>query len=102
MQIAIVYITHESKKHARTFGQQIVEGKLAACYNAFPINSLFWWNESLESADEWVTILKTSKESLSKLRKAAQKLHPYDIPCIISWEVEVNDDYGRWVRESIS
>lgn len=102
MQIALVYITHDSKEHASTFGQQIVSRKLAACYNAFPIQSMFWWKESLETADEWVTVFKTSVNHLPKLRRACHELHPYEVPCIMSWEVEVNNDYGNWVLESLS
>lgn len=101
MKIALVYITHETKKHACIFGQQIVERKLAACYNVFPIKSMFWWNQALESTDEWVTLLKTSKDSLPLLREAAQQLHPYQVPCIMSWEVEVNDEYGKWILASL-
>ncbi|MBP7238775.1 MAG: divalent cation tolerance protein CutA, partial [Saprospiraceae bacterium] len=27
--------------------------------------------------------------------------HPYDVPCIMSWSAEVNESYGKWMKEQL-
>ena len=35
------------------------------------------------------------------LRKEVEKIHPYDVPCIMKFDVEANTSYENWIRDSV-
>jgi periplasmic divalent cation tolerance protein len=80
----------------------IIEKKLAACSNVFPIQSTYFWNGILEQGQEYVLLLKTLPALEVSLRKVAEVLHAYDTPCLMSWTVNVNDAYGKWVEGQVT
>lgn len=99
MSFILIYTTHENKEEADKITSHLLEKKLVACANIFPINSTFWWLWKIERSDEVVTILKTKRENWEIVKKEIKKLHPYKIPCIIKIEVEANEEYENWIRE---
>ncbi len=82
-------------------GDTVIDQKLAACANFFPINSIFPWEGKKEQGEEFILILKTIPDLKSKLREFVEAHHPYDTPCIISWNVGVNEKYGKWIKETV-
>ncbi len=101
MGFIVVYITHESEAAAYALGKQLVEERLAACANAFPIRSAYHWQGTIEEAGEWVVLVKTVKENWDALRARVSTLHTYNIPCIMKFDVEANEAYERWIRKSV-
>jgi periplasmic divalent cation tolerance protein len=101
MAFCIIYITHSSKESARDLAGKLVAEKLAACANVFPIESMYWWEGIVEQDQEWVSIVKTIPELWVSLKKRAEILHPYDVPCIMKIEVEANEAYEKWIRENV-
>lgn len=97
--ILIVYTTHASIENAQSLVQQLINEHLIACANIFPIQSTYFWQAALQQEDEVVAILKTRPEYLNKLETAIKKLHTYELPCIVSWQAQANDDYEKWVYE---
>lgn len=83
-----VYITASSKEEARVISKALLEKKLAACVNMFPINSMYWWNEKIEEALEFALIVKTKSEKLKKLKEEVKKVHSYEVPCVCAFAVE--------------
>jgi periplasmic divalent cation tolerance protein len=82
-------------------GDTVIDQKLAACANIFPIHSVFPWKGSKETVEEYVLILKTMPDLKTKLRAFVEAHHPYDTPCVISWDVSVNEKYGMWIKETV-
>ena len=102
MEISLFYITVENEAEATSLGNLAIEQHLAACSNIFPIQSSFPWDNQLQQEKEIVLILKTIPPLVDALRSFIQEKHTYDVPCIIHWTVEVNEEYGRWVEEIVS
>ena len=100
MSILVIYITHENQSAAEKVGAALVREKLAACYNLFPIKSAYWWQGAVQSNDEWVTILKTTRERWNDLVRRTEELHPYEVPCILKIEAEANPAYEAWVTSA--
>ncbi len=98
MSFIIIYVTHESTEKAKTIASKLLEKKLIACANFFPISSAFWWKGKIENTNEIVSLLKTRKENWSKVKEEIEKLHPYETPCIMRIEVEANEKYEAWIR----
>jgi len=102
MAFAIVYITHEKKEDAQALAGALLDKKLIACANIFPITSAFWWQGAVQNEEEWVSIVKTRRDRWDRLREEVGRMHPFDVPCIMKIEVEANEDYERWIHESVA
>jgi periplasmic divalent cation tolerance protein len=99
----LVLTTCGSAEEARRIAQELVERRLAACVNIVPqIESVYRWKGEVESATEWLLIIKTTAEAFERLRHALGKLHSYDVPeCI---EIAIEDGsaaYLGWIGESV-
>jgi periplasmic divalent cation tolerance protein len=99
-----IYITCRDKEEAEKIGRHLVEKKLAACINIFPeMHSVYWWEGKVESAEEAVLVVKTSKKLADKVTEEVRKLHSYSVPCVIALPVvSGNPDYLKWIGESVS
>lgn len=97
MRFALIYITHPSEEKAREIGNHLVEKRLAACANIFPISIDYWWQGAIQQEGEWVSIVKTTLPLWEKLKEEVRKIHPYEVPCIVKVEAEANEEYYRWI-----
>ncbi len=98
---SVLYVTHPDEETARKLSRLLLEEKLIACANLFPIQSAYWWEGEVQTEGEWVSLLKTTSDLYPLVEQRLLKLHPYDTPCIIRTEVQANESYERWIRESV-
>jgi len=82
---AMVYVTAPDLEIARRIGRAIVEQRLAACANLWPVESTYRWKGALEDAHEVVLVFKTRKALVGRLIEAVSAIHPYEVPCIVSY-----------------
>jgi len=101
MTISIVYSLFGSEEEATIVLQDLLSFKMVACGNCFPCNSHFVWSQNIKNEKEWVLIVKTSQQLVSKVCEWLEKHHPYDIPAILSWTAEANERYARWVENQV-
>jgi periplasmic divalent cation tolerance protein len=97
MVFIIVYITHKNEKEARKVANYLLKKRLVACANIFPVKSIFRWNGKLEDTREVVTLVKTRKENWQMVKSEVEKIHPYEVPCIMKLSAEANADYEKWI-----
>ena len=98
MGFVIIYITHENAKEAQKVISHLLEKKLIACANTFPIKSAYWWQGEIASEDEVVSIVKTSKSNWERVKSEVERIHPYEVPCIIKIDVAANKAYEDWIE----
>jgi len=93
-----VYITCKDKKEAKRISKHLLEKRLIACSNMFPIESMYWWNNKINEDKEIAIIAKTTKNNFDKIKKEIKNIHSYEVPCVIAWDiVEGNKDYLDWM-----
>jgi periplasmic divalent cation tolerance protein len=81
---ALVMVTAPDLKTGRLLAKAVLHGRLAACANIIPkIESLYWWDEKLETASEVLILFKTTRARLEQLEKVVLATHPYDTPEIM-------------------
>jgi periplasmic divalent cation tolerance protein len=97
----LVYITNPDKKTAQRVGKYLVEKRLCACVNIFPIESYYWWQGEIEKAKEWVIIAKTLEKNYDKIKKEIKRIHPYTAPCLLKINAEANKEYLNWLKAEI-
>jgi periplasmic divalent cation tolerance protein len=95
----IVYITFPSEEEAERVAKELLERKIIACSNIFPIESMYWWKGKIENSNEFVLIAKTLRKKLKQLKEIVKKDHPYTVPCIGVIEAEANEEYFNWMKE---
>jgi len=100
MAFIAVYITHENMDEARKVASHLLDKKLVACANFFPIESAYWWQGAIETADEIVSIVKTRAENWECVKSEVEKIHPYDVPCIVRFDIQANDAFETWILDS--
>lgn len=96
-----IYIVTKDEGEARRIIQCLIQEKLVACVNYFPIKSVYWWKGDVEDAEEVAMIAKTSAELVDRVIERVKQLHSYEIPCVVSWIIEkANPDYLDWIENS--
>ncbi|MFH1221918.1 MAG: divalent-cation tolerance protein CutA [Candidatus Micrarchaeota archaeon] len=99
MKIILAYITNPSKAAAEKLAAQLLKKKLIACANIFPISSIYRWKGKITTQREFVLLGKTTTAKFAALSKEVEKLHPYEVPCILKISADANESYGKWVTK---
>jgi periplasmic divalent cation tolerance protein len=99
----IVLSTTGSEEEARKIAHALVDRKLAACVNIVPqIESIYRWQGKVESASEWLLVIKTRARAFERVRSTIKELHSYELPeCVM---LEVGDgakEYLDWINGSV-
>lgn len=101
--MVLIYTTFPTKDDCLRVCKQLLEERKIACFNAFQIQSGYWWQDKIVEDQEWAAILKTDKFKEDEVFEALKKLHPYTTPAIISIEAKkVDKQYLSWLVSTIS
>ncbi len=101
--LVVIFITTANAEEAQRISKALLEQKKAACVNIVSgVNSLFWWQGKLDSAQENLLIVKTKASLLNELTRLVKEIHSYDTPEIIALPiVGGNQDYIEWVAKEV-
>jgi len=97
----LVYITNPTKKWAEKIAKVLLKKRLIVCSNIFEIESFYWWRRKIEKAEEFVLIGKTIEKKYKKIKKEVEKIHPYEVPCVLKIKAEANKGYLNWLKSEI-
>ena len=99
---SIIYITAGDMEEAKKIGRKLVEERLAACANIFPITSVYRWKENIEEANEFGILVKTKTDKVKAIEKRVKEIHSYEVPCVVSFRMEEGSaGYLKWIEESV-
>jgi periplasmic divalent cation tolerance protein len=98
-----VMTTIDSREDAQNIAQALVQGRLAGCVQIIgPITSVYWWQDQIETDEEWLCIAKSHQELYPRLEKTIRQVHPYDVPEILAMPVVAgNPDYLAWLTNEL-
>ena len=99
--MTLAYITCRDEKEARKISLHLLEKKLIACSNMLPINSMYRWNGKIADDKEFLVIAKTTEKKFGLMEKEVEKIHSYEVPCIIKIKCSENKKYRDWVLDSV-
>lgn len=72
----------------------------AACVEHETIHSMYRWDDSIQSQQEWRVCATLSSHALEGVLECLHAHHPYDQPQILTWSVDANSGYADWVESS--
>jgi periplasmic divalent cation tolerance protein len=85
---ALVMTTCGDKANAELIATRLVEERLAACVQMFPIASVYRWEGAVQQANEWMLLCKTKQTDYASVEAAIRAVHPYSNPEIIEIAIE--------------
>ena len=88
---------------SRELGRTLVEEQLAACATMVPaVQSIYRWQDQIDSATETMLLLKTALEQLPALESRMRELHSYDVPEFLVLPIESGSQpYLEWLSASL-
>lgn len=97
----LVLCTTNSKDSAKHIATHLVNNRLAACVNIIPnVLSVYQWKGNVETDEEFLLLIKTREVLYEKLEKEIVKLHPYETPEIISFDISKGlPEYLKWAEK---
>ena len=100
----VLLITSANPGEAQQISRTLLEQKKAACVNIISeVDSLFWWDDKLDSARESLLIVKSKASLLPEIINLVKKVHSYAVPEIIALPIiGGNPDYLEWIDKSVS
>ncbi len=96
-----VQTTTDSRAEAIELGRAAVEARLAACAQVCgPVASAYWWEGSIERAEEWLLLLKLPAGGYQALADFLTRRHSYDEPEIVATPIVAgSQSYLSWIEE---
>jgi periplasmic divalent cation tolerance protein len=93
-----VQVTARDADEAWTIARTIVERKLAAAAQVFPIRSCYWWQGELTEDNEYLIFMKTRAEAYEALEACVRELHSYQVPAIFALPIVAgSESYLHWI-----
>ena len=101
--IKFFYITCPNKKLASKIATFLVKKKLVACANIINnVDSVFSWKGKIAKTKEILVVGKSMNKNIQKIIKNVKKLHSYEVPCVIFFDIKNgNTDFLKWIIKSV-
>jgi periplasmic divalent cation tolerance protein len=86
-----------------TLGEAIVDEllnrRVIACAQTIgPVTSRYWWHGTIEQAQEWLFVCKTTGDRLDEVIDAVRARHPYEVPEIVAFDIGGGfHAYTEWI-----
>lgn len=99
----VVLVTCGKVSEARRIARAVVAQRLAACVNIVGggVHSIYRWKGKVESANEILLVMKTTRARFAALERAIRRMHSYDTPEILALAITAGSRaYLDWVREN--
>jgi periplasmic divalent cation tolerance protein len=99
----VVLTTCANQKEAEKLARALLDGRFAACVSVIPrMHSFYRWKGAIESADECLLLIKSSRELFEPLSAALRKLHSYEVPEVLALSVvDGEPNYLNWLESNL-
>lgn len=103
MSFIMVMTTTGTKEEARDIAKHLVEQRLAACVQIMAgIESTYLWKGNIETAQEFLCLIKTRQALYPAVEAAIKKLHSYETPEILALPIACGSrEYLDWISDSV-
>jgi len=97
---SIIIATTADKESAKEIAKLLVEKRLAACVQMFPIESIYLWKENICQDSEITLFIKSKTEMFEKIKTAILEKHTYEVPEIIQIPITNGlPEYLKWIND---
>ncbi len=99
----VVLSTCASLEEGERLARLLVEQRLAACVNVAPgARSFYRWEGKVESAEECLLVIKSSRSLYPALNAVLEKEHSYETPESVALPIlDGSAGYLNWLAQSL-
>ncbi|MCL2374302.1 MAG: divalent-cation tolerance protein CutA [Treponema sp.] len=102
-EYSIIISTAGSKELGEKIARLLVEKRLAACAQMFPIESVYLWQGKIHEDNETALFIKSRTALFDEIKSAIQEIHPYEVPQIIQIPITGGlSEYLSWIGDCTS
>ena len=102
-EYSIVISTCADKDAAKRIAKLLVEKRLAACVQMFPIESIYLWEGEICDDNEIVLFIKSKSALFDEITAAIKENHTYDVAEIIQIPITGGSlEYLNWMDDCVS
>lgn len=99
LDLGVVLVTAGSEAEADRLARHLVETRLAACVNVYPVRSTYRWQGEVQTEPEWQLVIKTDLSQFDRLSEAIAQHHSYEVPEIIALPIVAGlPAYLTWLQ----
>ena len=93
----------EKKEDAEKLVKVLIERRLAGCAQVIgPVVSIYWWNDNITKAEEWLCFIKSRKDLYKEIEKIIKEINQYEIPEIIALPIiGGSKEYLNWLCDEL-
>lgn len=98
-----VITTTDKKETADSIARDLVGKRLAACVQILgPVGSTYRWRGQVETAAEWLCLVKSREDLFEDIVAAIKAIHTYETPEILAVPVVIGSkDYLEWLESEL-
>jgi periplasmic divalent cation tolerance protein len=98
-----VTTTTSKRQEADRIAAELVSRRLAGCVQVTgPITSTYRWLGNIETAEEWMCVIKTTQSQLPAIQNLFGEIHPYEVPELIVTPIAGGGEaYLKWLSEQV-
>ncbi len=99
-----ITLTVPTEELATEIFTQLLEKRLAGCAQLIgPIVSTYRWQGEIETANEWLCLIKSCIDQYEELEQVIKTIHPYETPEIIVFPIiSGSTDYFKWLNQTLN
>jgi len=99
----VIFSTSATEEEAERLTRVLLDARLAACINVIPrVRSFYRWKGAIESGDECLLLIKSSRGLFGELKAALEKVHSYEVPEVVALPVvEGAANYLEWMTTNL-
>lgn len=87
---------------AKELGSLIIEKKIAACVDFWPIYSCYNWEGTFQFVSQTMLLITTFESKIDQVNQIISDNHTYSVPLIAGVDVRrINHLYKEWMMEVI-
>lgn len=97
----MIVTTFEQEEQAQEMASKLVELKLAACVQLKRLQSHYNWQDKYCCTNEIELSAKTLPHLQSALEEWIASNHPYELPQVVSQQLQCSKDYYAWMQQNL-
>lgn len=102
MQIMIISTTVSSEDEAKSLAKALLTAKLAACIKIIPSQSMYVWNNEIQTSNEFMLVIKTLESARDEVYRLIKDSSSYDLPEFITVHGTASPQYFSWINECLN
>jgi len=100
--MVFVYTTCASTEEAKKLGSLIIERKIGACVDFWPVESVYMWEGKMEDRSQAMLMITTLESKLPDVENLISQNHSYSVPLVAGVDIRrLNHSYKEWMVETM-